>query len=223
VGTHRPQTGYSNSIPEFFADLDTPYEPVKEAPKEKRSKRQKYYKLLMNSPWVPLVFRITVISFSVAALGLAAENIRFNLSNTDDPKQSSNLAFCRAPASSYLAIAFDSVAVVYSLYIAYDEFFSTPLGLRSHTAKLSLIFLDLIFMIFNSANVALAFESVFDVRWACNDNPENAQQLNEVCAYDGALCRRQKSLTAVLMVSLIAWLTTFTISTMRIVDNATRT
>lgn len=72
-----------------------------------------------------------------------------------------------------------------------------------------LIFLDLIFIVFNSANLALAFEPLFDSTWACLDN-----EIDNACKAPD-LCHKQKALSGTLIVALVAWLVTFGISTLR--------
>ena len=100
-------------------------------------------------------------------------------------------------ASTDMAIIVDVVAMIYLLYITYDEYTGKPLGLRSAKAKMRLIFLDLFFIVFDSANLSLAFEAL---------------------GYGDCLaqiCSRQKALASVLLIALIAWLLTFSISVLR--------
>ena len=100
-------------------------------------------------------------------------------------------------ASTDMAIIVDVVAMVYLLYITYDEYTGKPLGLRSAKAKMRLIFLDLFFIVFDSANLSLAFEAI-----GYGDCYEQ-------------ICSRQKALASVLLIALIAWLLTFAISVLR--------
>lgn len=81
----------------------------------------------MNNPFVPLLVRLTVLLFSVLALSLASSLYRGTSVNTSDDEKSS----CRRLSSTYMAIIFDTVAIVYVMYITYDEYTSEPLGLRS--------------------------------------------------------------------------------------------
>jgi len=108
-----------------------------------------------------------------------------------------------------MAIIVDAIAIPYILIITYDEYFSKPLGLRPLAAKLRLVLLDLAFIIFESANLALAFESMTGIDGSCDAQPVEHQQV---------ACSRSKSLVAVLFVALVAWLFTFTISIFRIVE-----
>jgi hypothetical protein len=109
-----------------------------------------------------------------------------------------------------MAILVDIVAVLYTIYITYDEYTSKPLGLRSHNAKMSLIFLDLAFIVFESANLSLAFQALTDDKWACVESDRT-----NACPYRQSICERQKGLTATLLIALLAWIATFAISTLR--------
>lgn len=163
-----------------------------------KAKRRVWYiriqRTVLRSPVVPLVIRMIVWFFSAIALGLAASvhHIANNLSSS-----------VKQTASTDMAIAVDAVAMVYLLYITYDEYTGRPLGLRPATAKMRLIFLDLFFIVFDSANLSLAFESLSDP--VCTVESQGQ---------DG-ICSRQKGLASVLLIALIAWLLTFSISVMR--------
>jgi hypothetical protein len=200
---------------ENLPDLETPWEPLDKEGDEKdegfwllsASKRRRRiaraHNLLMNHPMVPLVIRLIVFTFSTLALGLAGSIFR-----------QSKHAGCGNSSSTWLALIVDTVAIVYTVYITYDEYTSRPLGLRSHNAKMRLIFLDLFFIVFDSANLSLAFQALTDNRWACrsSDQPDPT-----FCPFDKAICQRQKALTATLLIALVAWLCTFGISTLRFV------
>ena len=139
---------------------------------------------------VPLVVRTIVWVFSLAALVLGAIIYR--------GKQSTSDGFITSPE---MAIIVDAVAMVYLIYITYDEYTGKPLGLRSAKAKMRLIFLDMFFIVFDSANLSLAFQSVSDVEVSCKNN--------------GRDCRQQRALASVLLIALIAWMMTFAISVLR--------
>ncbi|EGE09401.1 hypothetical protein TEQG_08302 [Trichophyton equinum CBS 127.97] len=158
---------------------------------------------ILHSPIVPLIIRLTVFIFSAIALSLGG-SIR-QLSTTHSRPQG---------PSPLMAIIFDAIALVYLVYITYDEYTGKPLGLRSASAKIRLIFLDLVFIVFASANLSLAFASLSDVNGSCSSgdidltiNPRNDK-----------ICDRQKVLAAVLLVVLVAWLMTFMISALRVIE-----
>ena len=161
-------------------------------------KRRVWYvraqRTILRSPIVPMIIRMNVLFFSAVALGLAG-----SIHHITDSTQNS----AQQTPSTYMAIIVDAVAMVYLLYIAYDEYSGKPLGLRSASAKMRLIFLDLFFIVFDSANLSLAFETFRDP--LCTAPSPNEE----------GICARQKGLVSVLLIALIAWLLTFSISVMR--------
>lgn len=145
---------------------------------------------IIRSPLVPLVIRSIVWMFSAIALVLGV--ILYH-SMSDEDGTYTNVT------SATMAIVVDAVALLYLLYITYDEYTGKPLGLRSAGAKMRLIFLDLFFIVFDSANLSLAFQVVGDL---CGLADENT-------------CKLQNTLASVLLIALIAWLLTFAISVLR--------
>lgn len=196
---------------ENMPDLEEPWQPMDQEEKEDERgfwlfnprKRARFHKALMNHPMVPLGVRMIVLTFSVLALALAGAIFH-----------KSDSAGCENNSSTWMAILVDVVAIVYTTYITYDEYTSKPLGLRSHNAKMRLIFLDLAFIVFDSANLSLAFQALTDERWACRDTSDREVVLT-TCPFSQNICVRQKALTATLLIALVAWLVTFAISTLR--------
>jgi hypothetical protein len=224
---HRPVSSRGQIVDddwmkENMPDLETPWQPIDEnkedekvkgfwlfSPAKRRRKLMRFHRTIMNHPMVPAVARMVVLIFSIMALSLAGAIFHH-----------SDSAGCENNSSTWMAIIVDVVAILYTVYITYDEYTSKPLGLRSHNAKMSLIFLDLAFIVFESANLSLAFQALTDDKWACTDSPDVGDQVyrpNEVCSYSRSICSRQKALTATLLIALFAWLGTFTISTLRYV------
>lgn len=206
---------------ENMPDLETPWHPIDEgeqderlkgfwlfSPAKRKRKLMRFHKTVMNHPMVPAVIRMVVLVFSILALSLAGAIYH----------HSDNVG-CDNNSSTWMAIVVDVVAILYTIYITYDEYTSKPLGLRSHNAKMSLIFLDLAFIVFESANLSLAFQALTDEKWACRDASDEREQ---VCAYNRPICSRQKALTATLLIALFAWLSTFTISTLRLIHRVAR-
>ncbi|KAL5113875.1 hypothetical protein ACEQ8H_008255 [Pleosporales sp. CAS-2024a] len=202
-------------------DLEAPWQPIDEdthrdpttrfwlfSPAHRRRKLTRFHRTIMNHPMVPALIRMIVLVFSIMALSLAGAI--FHHSDT---------VGCLNNSSTWMAIIVDIVAILYTIYITYDEYTSKPLGLRSHNAKMSLIFLDLAFIVFESANLSLAFQALTDEKWACKDSRDPDYQ---VCRYTEAICVRQKALTATLLIALFAWISTFTISTLRLIHRVAR-
>ena len=98
-----------------------------------------------------------------------------------------------------MATIVDGFALFYLIGITYDEYTGKPLGLRSATAKMRLIFLDLLFIVCDSANLCLALEAVAHLVPGCID------------------CNQHwlKALAAVLLIALVSWILTFAISVLR--------
>ncbi|THC88559.1 hypothetical protein EYZ11_011990 [Aspergillus tanneri] len=161
---------------------------------------KRFHNTLLKSPMVPLIFRLTVWCFSLTALALGGSIQHL----------SQEYVHPQGP-SALMAIIVDAVALVYLIYITWDEYTSKPLGLRSPTAKARLVLLDIFFIVFDSANLSLAFESLSTVSGACTVGEIN----QEVTPKDDRICDRQKALASVLLIALIAWLTTFSISVLR--------
>lgn len=162
-----------------------------------RAKRRAWYvraqRTVLRNPIVPMIIRMNVWLFSAVALALACSIHHITDKNPRD---------ISATPSTNMAIVVDAVALVYLLYITYDEYSGKPLGLRPAKAKMRLIFLDLFFIVFDSANLSLAFEAI---KGNC----------------ESQVCSRQKALASVLLIALIAWLLTFSISVMRLVERVT--
>lgn len=109
-----------------------------------------------------------------------------------------------------MAIVVDVVALPYILYITWDEYTGKPLGLRSARVKIRLVLLDLFFIIFESANLALAFAALTDDNGSCQLGPANGE--NHI------VCSRVKALCVILMIALVAWSMTFAVSIFRLVQ-----
>ncbi|KAF9884128.1 hypothetical protein FE257_002249 [Aspergillus nanangensis] len=166
---------------------------------------KRFHSTLLKSPLVPLIFRLTVWCFSLSALALGGSIQHL----------SGEFAHPQGP-SALMAIIVDAVALVYLIYITWDEYTAKPLGLRSPSAKARLVLLDIFFIVFDSANLSLAFESLSTVSGACTLGEIN----QELAPKNDAICDRQIALACVLLIALLAWLTTFSISVLRLVERA---
>lgn len=178
---------------------------------ESRGELKPYMKkMFLTNQYVPLFFRILIIIATIIALSISV-NIykkskrKVRLSNLELDQVSQQ-------PSTIMAICVQSVALVYLLFITYDEFNSQPLGIRNPVEKLRLILLDLLFIIFSSANLSLSFNTLGDARWVCTtDEFSQYPKIEGICDY-------QKSLTAFLFIILTMWVVTFTISIMRVIE-----
>jgi hypothetical protein len=161
---------------------------------------ERFQNTMLRSPIVPLIFRLTVFIFSLIALSFGGSIRHFAV----------KFRHPQGP-SAEMAIIVDAVALAYLVYITWDEYTGKPLGLRPAKAKMRLIFLDLFFIVFDSANLGLAFEAISDPTGAC----KSGQVKRSLDEKNGTICVRQKALASVLLIALIAWLTTFAISVLR--------
>ena len=140
----------------------------------------------------PLLFRLAVMVTSIIALGIAGRI--YHVEDSVDPESAER-------TQSIVAIVVDCVAVPYIGYMIWDEYTGKPLGLRSGVSKISLILLDLFFIIFKSASTALAFESLVY---------HNAKE--------NTLRSLAKALATFMLVGLIAWTMNFTVNIFRTVE-----
>jgi hypothetical protein len=108
-----------------------------------------------------------------------------------------------------MAIVVDVIAIPYILYITWDEYTGKPLGLRSPKAKIRLVLLDLFFIIFESANLALAFGALTADNGTCKVGTNGRNSI---------ICGRVKALCGILMIALVAWSLTFSTSIFRYED-----
>lgn len=194
-----------------------------------RKKRRVWYKrahfTIMRNPFIPLTFRLVVIVFAAVAMSLGAsihhENNKI-FACLAQPLGGRN-TYCASlvgqgrinyerDPSALMAIIIDAIAILYSIYITYDEYFSKPLGLRPAAAKVRLVLLDLFFIVFQSANLSLAFNAILVGQGPCKTG-----DVDETFGKFDPVCDRAEALSSVLFISLVAWLMTFSVSVLRYV------
>ncbi|KHO01542.1 uncharacterized protein MAM_00543 [Metarhizium album ARSEF 1941] len=152
----------------------------------------RFWNGIMRYPLSPFLFRLGVMVTSILALGIAARiyQLEHNINRSSGAEQSQVV----------VAIVVDCLAIPYIGYMIWDEYTGKPLGLRSAMSKISLILLDLFFIIFKSASTALAFESFIY---------HNVQQRQ--------IIRLSLALAVFQLIGLISWSMTFTINVFRTV------
>ncbi|KAI6782102.1 Regulator of phospholipase D-like protein [Emericellopsis cladophorae] len=153
---------------------------------------QRVWNLVMRHSLSPAICRLTVMVTSIVALGVASRI--FVLEDNFRP-------YSAERTQSIVAIVVDCVAIPYIGYMIYDEYTGQPLGLRSARNKVSLVLLDLVFIIFKSASTALAFESLVYHNVA-----------------DPVIRKLAKALAAFMLLALTVWTINFTINIFRIVE-----
>lgn len=146
----------------------------------------------MRHPLSPLIFRLAVMITSVLALGLSARIYQLEIdANETDAERT----------QSVVAVVVDCVAIPYIGYMMWDEFTGKPLGLRSAMSKVSLILLDLFFIIFKSASTTLAFETLIY---------HGTRQATSLTNFS-------KALAAFQLLGLLSWSMTFAVNVFRMV------
>lgn len=166
-------------------------------------------RFFVRNPLVPLFLRISILMFSACALAMAVSIYIYSRRTYDNSK-------IEQQPSTIFAIVVQSFAILYVVYITYDEYSGKPLGLRNPLGKMKLIMLDLLFIMCSCANMALAFGSLFDEKWVCEVDYDDASGVQYPTV--AFLCRRQRALTSFLFLVLFLWVLTFTISIVRVVD-----
>lgn len=167
-------------------------------------------RLFLYNNYIPLFFRIFIIALSIIALALSCDI--FRLSRKTVRYTNDQTGTITQQPSTIMAICVQSIAMAYLIYITYDEFNAKPLGIRNPLAKIRLILLDLLFIIFSSANLSLAFNTLYDGRWVCA-----IDQYSRYPKVD-SICSEQKALSAFLFLVLVMWVSTFTISILRVIE-----
>ncbi|KAK2590107.1 hypothetical protein QQS21_012214 [Conoideocrella luteorostrata] len=146
---------------------------------------------VMRHPLSPFLFRLGVMVTSILALGISARIYKL---------EGNTIKVSAERTKSVVAIVVDCLAIPYIGYMIWDEYTGKPLGLRSAISKISLILLDLFFIIFKSASTALAFESFIY---------HNGGQ--------STIIHLSMALAAFQLLGLVSWSMTFTINIFRMV------
>ncbi|ANB14534.1 Srf1p [Sugiyamaella lignohabitans] len=176
--------------------------------------RQKYKprlrKIFLNNPFIPLTLRATIFILSIIALAVSSSI--YKRSHDAKPNR------INQQPSTIMAIVVQSTALVYLVYITYDEYSGKPLGLRDARAKMRLIMLDLLFIIFSAANLSLTFNTLYDRTWVCQDFSFSSSSVTIFLPYISKICDLQKVLASFLFMVLVMWILTFTVSIFRLVE-----
>lgn len=80
-------------------------------------------RLLLKNAFVPLIFRVTVLAFSAAALAVSGSILHKvdNVNRDNDPDNQ-----CAPRASTYMGIIVSTIAIPYVTYVTWDEYMSKP-------------------------------------------------------------------------------------------------
>ncbi|KAK9329717.1 hypothetical protein V1520DRAFT_342570 [Lipomyces starkeyi] len=208
---HSGRLSRSGSFSDYSTNSLAQFQMTSEMAEKQRRKRWKINLrvMLLDNPYVPMTLRSGIFVLSVLALALAVSVFRQS-SEYNGPEP-----ITQQP-STIMAICVQSIAMVYLVYITYDEYSGKPLGLRNAKDKVKLIMLDLLFIIFSSANLSLSFNTLFDKQWLCQ--PPSVPGETDTTPYNGPICSRQRGLASFLFLVLLMWVMTFTISIFRVVE-----
>jgi hypothetical protein len=199
---HQLQPGLDNEVKAPYHPRDP--KPVLASRKQRFMSR--FWDFMLRHPITPLIFRLLVLSTTIAALAVSV-NIYNSANSARIVGGSENRSLIEAEFSqSIVAIAVDAIAIPYIMYMLWDEYTGKPLGLRPPVQKISLTLLDLFFIIFKAASTALAFQVLVSKVISATDD-------SQVLSYHLA-----RSLAALMLVGLIAWVVNFTISVFRLVE-----
>jgi hypothetical protein len=181
--------------PTFNKEMDILQYPLDQKASRRRRTVALYkqvWKIAVHHPFSPLAFRLIVMITSLIALAIAARMFEYENGFRNESAERSQ---------AIVAIAVDTVAIPYIGYMLWDEYTGKPLGLRPPVQKISLILMDLFFIILKSASTALAFEALVY---------HNAEE--------GLVRHLSKSLASFMLVGLISWTMTFIVNVFRTVE-----
>jgi hypothetical protein len=189
-------------------DLPRSLEPKRTTKARRQALYKRIWKTILTHPFVPLAFRLTVLLTSTVALALGArifeDERRLPGLSADTDEKFSLIRAINSGAEitqAIVAIAIDCVAIPYIGYMTWDEYTGKPLGLRSPSSKISLVMMDLFFIIFKSVSTTLAFEAL-----------RYHMPLNHTIRH------YSEALAAFQTVGLIAWSMTFAVNVFRLVQ-----
>lgn len=184
--------------PNFNQRIDVPSHTHDRIGRSRRERTIAFYKrlwkMIIRHSLVPLASRLAVMLTSIVGIAITGSMIRLL---RDDPDKATE------SGQAIAAAAVDSVAIPYIAFMIKDEYTGKPLGLRPPAAKIGLILLDLVFIVFKSASTALAFEVL--IHHNIRDADKRMRSLSQ-------------ALTAFMLLGLLAWVITFIINIFRAVE-----
>lgn len=189
------QEAFDKLQPHFNRPSASPYNALDaKASRRKRTTggAKRVWNMAIQHPFAPLLFRLIVMVTSILALGIATRIHKLEDVDSNGTAEETQ---------SIVAVVVDCVAIPYIGYMIWDEYTGKPLGLRPAVSKISLILLDLFFIIFKSASTALAFESLV------------YHQLR-----DPRVRNLSKALAAFMLIGLMSWTMNFAVNIFRTVE-----
>ncbi|CAD6888546.1 unnamed protein product [Tilletia laevis] len=179
----------------------------------------RFKQFLLVNPFAPFFFRMINLSFTTATLAVA---IRIHQS----------LASIGANAfigsSPILAIVFAPLTLAHVLSQIYMEYFGRPIGLWSVRSKLYYTLIELVFVCFWSAELALAFDNLTTSPLECCCGAARLFVADEGDVVDRDpgrvryVCRLQSTLAGLSFVSLLAYMVVLSVNLFRIFERLSR-
>ncbi|CCE61398.1 hypothetical protein TPHA_0A03210 [Tetrapisispora phaffii CBS 4417] len=117
----------------------------------------------------------------------------------------------------------NSLAIIYNLYIGYDEFAGKPIGLNNPTSHAVFLMLDLFFIIVENVNLSLSMNYIINTRHSFN---KKDNQLNEnfksiditIQLLIKTFCQQEQLLILLTFLLELIWTFTFCIGIIKILD-----
>ncbi|KAL8858765.1 MAG: hypothetical protein Q9178_004682 [Gyalolechia marmorata] len=170
------------------SDLESPAQyrtkPPKPAPVPAKEKARN---TILRKWYIPTLLRLVQWAFSMVALVVAIDILKHHANPLTGIEET----------SAMMAVVIDGAALIYLIVVHFFELTSKPMGIRPAMAIVSVLLLDLVFIVFGSSNLGLAFVNLV------------------VPSGDGHLDHRQLALAVTLVIALIAWILTMVVSLLR--------
>lgn len=165
-------------------------------------------KNLAANPFFPLVFRGSAAMFSIITLGLSCEVFVQSKNYKDRWAYHADIAPNGPDSSTIYTIVIACLSIVYSWFMLWDETFGQPLGLRASHKKIKYVFLDLMLLCLQAANVAASFDALIDRKWLCPSGRTVR------------LCALHKAVISFILITLVVHSVSFLVSAFRMIHRA---
>ncbi|KAK0555144.1 hypothetical protein OC846_001825 [Tilletia horrida] len=181
---------------------------------------QRFRTFLLLNPFAPFFFRMINLTFTTATLAVAIK-IHERLRAIGDASL--------VGSSPILGIIFAPLTLAHVFSQIYMEYFGRPIGLWSVRSKLFYTLIELVFVCFWSAELALSFDnlSTSPLECCCGAsrlfNEDDLDLINRNQDKVGYICRLQSTLAGLSFVSLLAYLIVLAVSLFRIFERVSRT
>ena len=136
--------------------------------------------------------RLVVFVFSTVALGLAA---RIAATSPSAAKCDAG----RLESSTNMALVVNSISIIYTLGLTWDEFANKAVVERPFQVRLAITGADVMAITFNAANLAVAFSQLTDASGFCRETGHG-------CPASTTVCHHQSALASILTIIQVCWI-----------------